>query len=152
MIGSYDEYNMAVALLNFASAYQKMCAASHKLEDYDFSAGYPWYILDFEEIEPAVVGWARVHASKLLEACPDIVENPACLACRYLGFGIGANGLCIGQQATNCSNYPKIMFSRDLVKAALIAANNYKDSWTDQEVYLQYQQEVLKHEQNHKVS
>lgn len=144
MIGSYNEYNMAVALLNFAHSYQAMCKASRKLPDLDVSEGYPWFLLDYEEIEPAVVGWARMHASKLLDMCPDIVENPSCLGCRYLSMGLAASGLCVGQEAVKCANYPKILFERDLVKPALVAAGVYDPKWTDQEVYLNYQQEVLK--------
>lgn len=150
MMGSYNEYNLAVALLNMASSYQALCKASRKMPDYDFTPGYPWYLLDFEDIEPAVVGWARSHASKLLEMCPDIVENPSCLNCRYLGMGVGAQGLCIGQTAVGCANYPKIIFSRDLVVPALMNAGNYDARWTDEEVYLQYKQEVLKHVKQNK--
>lgn len=150
MIGSYSEYNLAVALLNFASSYQALCKASKKLPDYDFTTNYPWYLLDFEDIEPAVVGWARQHASELLAMCPDIVENPSCLSCRYLGMGVGAQGLCIGQPATGCSNYPKIMFARDLVAPALMRAKNYNAKWSDEEVYLQYQQEVLRNVERNK--
>lgn len=144
MMGNYKEYNMAVALLNFAACYQKLCAASKKLPDLDMSENYPWFLLDYEDIETTVVGWARLHASKLLSICPDIVENPSCLQCRYLSLGLAASGLCVGQEAVGCANYPKIMFERDLVKPALVAAGNYDPKWTDQEVYLHYQQEVLK--------
>lgn len=149
-MGSYNEYNMAVALLNFASSYQAMCRALKKLPDYDFSTNYPWYLLDFEDIEPAVIGWARLHASELLKLCPDIVENPSCLTCRYLGLGLAASGQCVGRDAVNCANYPKIMFERELVKPALVKAGIYDPAWTDQEVYLHYQQEVLKHVEQHK--
>lgn len=143
MLGGEKEYNMAVALLNFKAAYQRLVKASKALPDLDVTEGYPFFLLDFEQIEPAVLSWCTVHAGKLLDQCPEIVENPACLKCEYFGQTM-ADGQCKGQEVKNCGIYPKIMFSREQCIPALQRAGVYSPKLTDNEVYLLYQQEVLK--------
>lgn len=148
MLGGHKEYNLAVALLNFRRAYKEMVRCSKALPDLDVTDGYPWYLLDFEAIEPAVLSWASIHASRLLDMCPDIVDNPACLDCASFGVGLGADGLCKGAADRQCANYPKIMFDRKQVVPALQRAGVYSPELSDQECYLLYNQEVLKHGRN----
>ena len=142
MIGTTKEYDMAVALLQFKAAFHKLVTASKALPDLDVSEGYPFYLLDYEVIEPAVLQWCSIHAARLMEALPDVVTNPACLNCEHVGKGIGASGLCAGNQS--CSIYPVISFSPAQCKPALIAAGYSVDKLSDSEVELLYMQEVQK--------
>ena len=142
MIGTTKEYDMAVALLQFKAAFHKLVTASKALPDLDVSEGYPFYLLDYEVIEPAVLQWCSIHAARLMEALPDVVTNPACLNCEHVGKGIGASGLCAGNQG--CGIYPVISFSPAQCKPALIAAGYNVDKLSDSEVELLYMQEVQK--------
>ena len=142
MIGTTKEYDMAVALLQFKAAFHKLVTASKALPDLDVSEGYPFYLLDYEVIEPAVLQWCSIHAARLMEALPDVVTNPACLNCEHVGKGIGASGLCAGNQG--CGIYPVISFSPAQCKPALIAAGYSVDKLSDSEVELLYMQEVQK--------
>lgn len=142
MIGTTKEYDMAVALLQFKAAFHKLVTASKALPDLDVSEGYPFYLLDYEVIEPAVLQWCSIHAARLMEALPDVVTNPACLNCEHVGKGIGASGLCAGNQS--CGIYPVISFSVAQCKPALIAAGYTVDKLSDSEVELLYMQEVQK--------
>lgn len=142
MIGTTKEYDMAVALLQFKAAFHKLVTASKALPDLDVSEGYPFYLLDYEVIEPAVLQWCSIHAARLMEALPDVVTNPACLNCEHVGKGIGASGLCAGNQG--CGIYPVISFSPAQCKPALIAAGYSVDKLSDSEMELLYMQEVQK--------
>lgn len=150
MIGTTKEYDMAVALLQFKAAFHKLVTASKALPDLDVSEGYPFYLLDYEVIEPAVLQWCSIHAARLMEALPDIVTNPACLNCEHVGKGIGASGLCAGNQS--CGIYPVISFSPAQCKPALIAAGYTVDKLSDSEVELLYMQEVQKRVEKRKES
>lgn len=142
MIGTSKEYDMAVALLQFKAAFHRLVTASKALPDLDVSEGYPFYLLDYEVIEPAVLQWCSIHAAKLMEALPDIVVNPACLKCEHIGKGTSATGMCAGNQS--CSIYPVIPFSVAQCKPALIAAGYTVDKLSDSEIELFYMQEVQK--------
>lgn len=150
MIGTTKEYDMAVALLQFKAAFHKLVTASKALPDLDVSEGYPFYLLDYEVIEPAVLQWCSIHAARLMEALPDVVTNPACLNCEHVGEGIGASGLCAGNQG--CGIYPVISFSPAQCKPALIAAGYTVDKLSDSEVELLYMQEVQKRVEKRKES
>lgn len=150
MIGTTKEYDMAVALLQFKAAFHKLVTASKALPDLDVSEGYPFYLLDYEVIEPAVLQWCSIHAARLMEALPDVVTNPACLNCEHVGKGIGASGLCAGNQG--CGIYPVISFSSAQCKPALIAAGYNVDRLSDSEVELLYMQEVQKRVEKRKES
>ena len=150
MIGTTKEYDMAVALLQFKAAFHKLVTASKALPDLDVSEGYPFYLLDYEVIEPAVLQWCSIHAARLMEALPDVVTNPACLNCEHVGKGIGASGLCAGNQS--CSIYPVISFSVAQCKPALVAAGYSVDKLSDSEVELLYMQEVQKRVEKRKES
>lgn len=143
MIGTTKEYDMAVALLQFKSAFQRLVTASKALPDLDVSEAYPFYLLDYEKIAPAVAQWCSIHAAKLMEALPDIVINPACLECEHVGRGVNAAGLCAGNQS--CSIYPYISFNVAQCKPALTKAGFALDQLSDSEVELIYIQEVDKH-------
>lgn len=150
MIGTTKEYDMAVALLQFKAAFHKLVTASKALPNLDVSEGYPFYLLDYEVIEPAVLQWCSIHAARLMEALPDVVTNPACLNCEHVGKGIGASGLCAGNQS--CGIYPVISFSPAQCKPALIAAGYTVDKLSDSEVELLYMQEVQKRVEKRKES
>ena len=111
-----NEYMMATALLQFKKAYSDLCAASRKLPDLDVSENYPFYLLDFEDIEQAVIQWCNIHTNRLMEQVPDRVDNPACVGCSSFRVGLGANGLCKGGP---CNNYPFILFSREACAALM---------------------------------
>lgn len=71
-----NTHNLAKALLTLKAAYKQLVEASRDMPDYDISEAYPFYLLDFEAIEPAVLQWCTVHATRLLKRLPYQVESP----------------------------------------------------------------------------
>jgi hypothetical protein len=104
------EYNLAVALLQFKTIYKKLVKASKALPDYDCSMHYPFYLLDFEELEDAVCTWCLTHSIELMKSLPDRVDNPACLNCEFFRAGLANSGMCQGSLALNCMLYPYVRF------------------------------------------
>lgn len=135
---SQKKYRLAVALLHFKSAYKELVAASKAMPDYDISENYPFYLLDYEGIERAVLQWCTIHASKLLQDIPDRVDNPACISCPDFRIGIGADGQCKGKDSTRCCLYPYIMFSKEMAVPVLKAAGIDAAKLHDTEVFLLY--------------
>ena len=119
MVEGLNEYNLAKALLDFKQAYANLVKASIAMPDLDVSEGYPFYLLNFEEIEPAVRQWCTLHANKLMETVPDRVDNPACLECKHFRCGLGTDGQC---KCGPCNNYPFVMFMREACMPALLKA------------------------------
>lgn len=111
MYGS-KAYRMAQALLMFNQAYKELTQASKALPDLDVSQLYPFYLLDFEQIQPDVEQWCLFHASKIINQVPDRVPNSACASCPWLYAGTGPDGLCKGTKTTGCRQYPEMMFTR----------------------------------------
>lgn len=109
------EYNMAVALLQFKKAFTTLVNCSEAMPDLDLSENYPFYLLDFEQIEGTVEQWCMIHASKLMSQVPDKVVNPACLECTH--FKERTPVKC--SKEFNCINYPEIPFSKLAVSGAL---------------------------------
>lgn len=136
------EYNLATALLQFRHAYNELVKASKALPDYDSSLGYPFYLLDFEEIAPQVLAWCSLHAANLLKDLPDQVDNPACASCDYMRIGIRPSGTC--KAPIECPQYPVIPFSRLAVTPLLRLANINIDSLSDDEVHLLYLERMEK--------
>ena len=85
-----------------------------------------------------------------MEALPDVLTSLACLNCVHVGTGLGASGLCAGNQG--CGIYPVISFSTAQCKPALIAAGYTVDKLSDSEVELLYMQEVQKRVEKRKES
>lgn len=117
------ENALAVALLQFSHAYEELVKASKRLPTYDLSALYPFFLLDFEEIQPAVKQWCLYHAGDIIAQVPDRVPNPACIECPFIKAGLSSDGLCKGQEKTHCNNYPMIMFTRESVLPFLKACD-----------------------------
>lgn len=109
-----NEYKLAVALLQFKMAYKQLVDASKAMPDYDISQGYPFYLLDYEVIEPAVLQWCTVHAQRLLRNLPDKIDNPACIDCSDLRVGLAPSGVCAGKEQ-KCTIFPYIQFSKEAV-------------------------------------
>lgn len=150
MAGSEKEYRMAVALLDFKRSFSNLAAASKALPDLDVSDLYPFYLLDYEQIAPAVSQWCMHHASKLFEQLPDIVANPACFNCPHIGAELAPNGQCPYAAERGCYVFPKIMYSRQQCAPALVAAGYQLAGLSDGEVELLYLQEVEKRGKNSK--
>lgn len=131
-------YNLAVALLQFKTAYKNLVNASKELPDLDVSEDYPFFILDFEDIEPAVTQWCTIHASRLMQNLPDKVDNPACLACAYYRIGVGANGQCRGLTSIWCGIFPAIGFSREAVTPTLLKYGVDTSKLSDNDLHLLY--------------
>ncbi len=140
-------YKLAVALLRFRTAYKELVDASTNLPDTDLGENYPFYLLDFESIVPAVTQWCTLHASRLLQGVPNKVDNPACVKCLFFKSGIAADGSCVGQQEVGCGNYPTVIFTRELA-IAFLGISDIK-STSDDSLFAQYvnKMEVL-YEQN----
>lgn len=136
---------MAVAFINFDKAYEELVAASVAMgDDFDVSQCYPFYLLDFEEIAPAVKQWTAVHSRKLLNELPDKVINPACLVCPHYSKQAVMDGNC---SVTNrdCINYPYIQFSRQTVTPYMEMVGYDVATLDDAELELMYMKEVEKH-------
>lgn len=129
------EYNLAVALLQFKKSYLALVDASKAMPDYDASNCYPFYMLDFEEIGPAVSQWCSVHASELLAQVPDRVLNPACIRCsHYVKRGPVYCAL------QGCFNHPEIVFSKDAIAPALLQYGIDIKDMTEEAAFVAYLQ------------
>lgn len=122
MYGS-KEYALAVALLQFSSAFENLVKASRRLPDFELGELYPFYLLDFEEIQPAAKQWCLHHAGYILASVPDRVPNPACANCKHIFAGLNEDGLCKGQKEVHCTNHPEVMFTRETVLPYLKACD-----------------------------
>ncbi len=67
---------LAKALLQFKLCYKELVEASVDIPDFDISEAYPFYLLDFEKIEPAIEQWCTVNATKILKLIPHEVTSP----------------------------------------------------------------------------
>lgn len=141
MMGS-KEYRFAVALLQFNRTWEELVKASVALPDLDVSELYPFYLLDFEELQPAVKQWCMHHASKIMQQVPDVVYNPACAMCPYVSAGLDEDGLCKGLHTTGCSNHPTIMFTTQAVTPFLLAHNVDVQGQTPEALQLLYTRKV----------
>jgi len=135
-------YRMAVALLRFKTAYKELVAASKELPDLDVSEGYPFYLLEFEEIEQAVLAWCTTHASRLMQNLPDKVDNPACMKCPFFRQGLGVDGQCKGFTTTWCNIYPYVSFTREMALPVLIATGVNVDGLSDNDIHLLYMRKM----------
>lgn len=131
-------YKIAIAFLQLKSAYKNLVAASKALPNLDVSENYPFYLLDFEDIEPAVLQWCTIHAAKLMQNLPDKVDNPACIHCAYFRAGLGPDGQCKGMQKTWCTVYPYISFTKEAALPVLIATGMNVAELSDNDVHLLY--------------
>ncbi len=136
------EYQLALALLQFNQAWTSLVTISKQLPDMDLSELYPFFLLDFEEIQPAVKQWCLVHAGNILTRIPDRVPNPACVACKYVKAGITPDGVCTGAKEVNCTNYPVIQFARELVVPFLASIGVDTTNMSDAVVQATYLREV----------
>lgn len=136
MSNNRNTYDMLVAILTFKEAYKNLTAASIKLPDLDLSAGYPFYLLDFEEIAPAVSQWCSIHAASLMSMLPNRVINPVCIHCEHVGQGISSSGMCKGN--ATCQNYPLIVFTPEAVLPVLTLFDKNQSSVDSTTVLLAY--------------
>lgn len=132
------EYRMAVALLQFKSAFMALAAASKEMPDLDVSENYPFYLLDYEEIAPAVSQWCSIHAARLMQALPERVDNPACISCLYYRAGLLPSGLCKGAEKKRCHIHPTIVYSREAVTPYLLAQEVKVAELDDSSIHLLY--------------
>ena len=141
MYGS-KEYRMAKALLMFNQAFKELAAASKALPDLDVSQLYPFYLLDYEQIQPDVEQWCLFHASKIINQVPDRVPNSACAGCPWLHAGIGPDGLCKGTKTTGCRQYPEMMFTRAAATTFLSSLGVDTSQMDDAVLQMVYTQKV----------
>lgn len=71
-----EAYKLAKALIQFKLAFKALVEASTAVDDYDISEAYPFFLLDYETIEPAVSQWCTIHATQLLKSIPAETLNP----------------------------------------------------------------------------
>lgn len=141
MYGS-KEYRMAQALLMFNQAFKELTLASKALPDMDVSQFYPFYLLDYEQIQPDVEQWCLFHASKIINQVPDRVPNSACAGCPWLYAGIGPDGLCRGTKTTGCRQYPEMMFTRAAATTFLSSLGVDTSQMDDAVLQMVYTQKV----------
>lgn len=116
-----NELAFAQALVVFSNAWEAMAKASLACPDVDVSDMYPFYLLDYEEIAPAVKAWCLHHASILMRNAPDKVYNPDCFDCPFAGEGLDPEtGLCKGYNSMHCARHPYIIFTPEAVKPFLM--------------------------------
>lgn len=147
------EYNLAVALIKFRQAWKDLTDAS-VLVDTDLTEKYPFYLLDFEELTPAVTQWCNIHASNIIQNTPDQIVNPTCLRCDYAFAGVDKEGRCRGQLAgIECGSYPIIPFNRNLILSAVDSMQPGKrtelDKLTDDNLLIVYIDITNKLEKGH---
>ena len=143
MYGS-KEYRLAQALVVFSRAWEELAAASKACPDMDVHALYPFYILDYEEIAPAVKAWALMHASNIMRNVPDKVCNPDCYGCPYLGKGLDQDtGLCIGYEDKKCGRHPYIMFTPEAVMPFLKEHGVDTTGMSPEAIQLTYMRKVV---------
>ena len=109
------EYEAAVAFLQLKSAYSNLVKATVDMHDLDLSDSYPFYLLDFEVIAPAVLQWCTIHSAKLMSQLPERVDNPVCITCKYFREGLASDGLCKGFHEMKCNTHPMIVYSKEAV-------------------------------------
>ena len=144
------EYRLVVAFSELRKAYKELVTASKALPDADVSEGYPFFLLDFEAIAPAVDQWCAIQMAKLLEGLPNRVVNPACLSCPFVGIGLDATGQCAGASSTQCHVFPYILYSLQQATAALFSLGYAVNGMSDSAIEIAYLKEVDKHVQKAK--
>lgn len=117
-----NKLKIAVLFIQFKDAYSKLAQEMSRYPDLDVTESYPFYLLDFEGIEPAVRQWCNIYISRFMQDLPERVPNPGCLNCSYKGVGINAAGLCMGYKDKKCGLHPTILYSREAVTPYLISA------------------------------
>lgn len=116
-----NELEFAQALIVFSNAWEAMVKASLACTDVDVSDLYPFYLLDYEEIAPAVKAWCLHHVSILMHNAPDRVYNPDCFGCQFADAGLDPEtGLCKGYTTVGCARHPFIIFTPEAVKPFLM--------------------------------
>lgn len=138
-IDSTEQYGLAVALLKFTEAWTELAKAGKALEDYDVSAMYPLYLLDFEEIAGDVATWAKLHAAKLFAMIPDLLIPPECLNCFYCFEPLTKDGLCTGGNQIECSRYPRMIYDR---RRLIVYLGTETADASDEDIYAQYAKKV----------
>lgn len=120
-------YDLALALIRFRTAWKDLTDISVNV-NIDMSDGYPFYLLNFEDITPQVIQWCNIHASRLIQEAPDRIVNPSCLRCEYVFAGFANDGRCIGQKAgIDCKSYPEIPYSREMILSAMSTPSSAAD-------------------------
>lgn len=137
-------YKLAVALLQFKTAYKNLTDISMELPDEDLTEQYPFYLLDFEGITDAVQQWCTTHAARLMKNLPDRVDNPACLKCDHFRCGLSPSNMCTKGSQIGCTVYPFIPFTREAVTPYLSSLNIDVTGWQDGEVQLTYMRKADK--------
>ena len=133
------EYDMAVALLQFKAAYQNLATASKALpEDTDLTEGYPFYLLDFVDIAPAVLQWCTLHAYAFMRQLPEQVDNPRCFTCPHYRVGLAPNGLCKEYDTVQCMVHPTMIYSKEAVIPFLLSQGYSIQELSDDELHLLY--------------
>ena len=133
-----NEYKVAVAMLQFKTAYHNLVEATKSMPDLDVSNCYPFYLLDFEEIEPAVMQWCSIHAAELMKHLPERVDNPGCLACQYFRAGLTPGGICKGSENTSCGIYPTLVYMKEYIIPYMTSVGIDVTSMKEEEIHLLY--------------
>lgn len=71
------KYNLAKALAEFKKSYEHLVECSKQLPELDVSENYPFYLLDFEAIQPGVSAWCITQYDKLISGLPVEAPSPA---------------------------------------------------------------------------
>ncbi len=129
---------MAIAFLQFKQAYTNLVDASLSMPDLELDDNYPFYLLDFEQIEPAVRQWCSIHAARLMKNLPERADNPRCLSCDFLRAGLGKEGLCIGMPMVHCNVHPTILYSQEAVTPFLISVGVDVGALNEESIHLIY--------------
>ena len=132
------EYEAAVAFLQLKSAYSNLVKATIDMHDLDLSDSYPFYLLDFEVIAPAVLQWCTIHAAKLMSQLPERVDNPVCITCEFFRAGLGSDGLCKGFAEIKSNTHPTIVYSKEAVIPYLASLGTDVSKLTIDEIHLLY--------------
>ena len=112
-----ETYNLLAATVSFREAYRQLQQLYNKSTCADFTEMYPLGMIDLFDTNTtnAIVAWLNCHATKLINALPDRIINPACVAC------LVQNGICHLTPSGACSidptciRYPYITYDKNML-------------------------------------
>lgn len=118
MMSTTETYNLLSAVVSFRESYKRLQRLYAESDEADLREMYPLGHIDLFDVNTknAMVAWLNCHTTKLINALPDRVINPACVHClaaKKCKCSITASGACSLNEA--CDRYPYVTYDRNMV-------------------------------------